>query len=107
MFLTFSCFWLIFKVQAVKIAPNTEVINMRISIEVTPDQHQQLKAAAALQGKSIKNYVLERTLPNANEQKALNELEAFLKTRLDTLTNQPLSEKSVEKIFDEVHQEKR
>jgi len=105
--LTFSCFWLIFKAQAVKIALNTEVINMRISIEVTPDQHQQLKAAAALQGKSIKNYVLERTLPNANEQKALNELEAFLKTRLDTLTNQPLSEKSVEKIFDEVQQEKR
>ena len=80
---------------------------MRISIEVTPDQHQQLKAAAALQGKSIKNYVLERTLPNSNEQKALNELEAYLKPRLDAVTNQPLSEKSVENIFDEVQQEKR
>ncbi|MCF6264519.1 MAG: DUF1778 domain-containing protein [Xanthomonadales bacterium] len=80
---------------------------MRISIEVTSDQHQQLKAAAALQGKSIKNYVLERMLPNAEEKKALNELEAFLKPRLDTLGHSPLSEKSVENIFDEVQQETR
>ncbi len=79
---------------------------MRISIEVTPDQHQQLKAAAALQGKSIKNYVLERTLPNASEQNALNELEAFLKPRLDNVSQGSLSNKSVENIFDEVQQEK-
>jgi len=80
---------------------------MRISIEVTPEQHQQLKAAAALQGKSIKNYVLERTLPNASEQKSLDELENFLKPRLDNVTGAPLSRKSVEDIFDEVQQEKR
>ncbi len=79
---------------------------MRISIDVTPDQHQQLKAAAALQGKSIKSYVLERTLPNTSEQKKLNELEAFLKPRLETLTDSSLSEKSIENIFDEVQQEK-
>ena len=75
---------------------------MRLSIEVTKDQHQQLKAAAALQGKSIKNYVLERTLPNADEQTALNELESFLKPRLEAVTENQLSEKSVENIFDEV-----
>ncbi|MCK4710005.1 MAG: DUF1778 domain-containing protein [Gammaproteobacteria bacterium] len=75
---------------------------MCLSIEVTKDQHQQLKAAAALQGKSIKNYVLERTLPNADEQTALNELESFLKPRLEAVTENQLSEKSVENIFDEV-----
>jgi len=36
---------------------------MRLSIEVSAEQHQRLKASAALQGKSIKDYVLEKTLP--------------------------------------------
>ena len=79
---------------------------MRLSIEVTTDQHQQLKAAAALQGKTIKNYVLERTLPNADEQTALNELEAFLKPRLEAVSHDALSEKSVESIFDDMQREK-
>lgn len=78
---------------------------MRLSIEVTKDQHQQLKAAAALQGKSIKNYVLERTLPNSDEQAALHELEAFLKPRVDAASNNTLSEKSIENIFDDVQRE--
>ncbi len=51
---------------------------MRLSIEITQEQHQRLKAAAALQGKSIKDYVLERTLPDLEEQAALQELETLL-----------------------------
>ncbi|MBE9565077.1 MAG: DUF1778 domain-containing protein [Proteobacteria bacterium] len=80
---------------------------MRLSIEVTKEQHQQLKAAAALQGQSIKNYVLERTLPNADEQTALQELEAFLKPRIEAVHNNALSEKTVENIFDDVQRENR
>jgi hypothetical protein len=34
----------------------------RISIDVTDGEHKKLKAMAALRGKSIKDYVLERTL---------------------------------------------
>jgi hypothetical protein len=34
----------------------------RISIDVTASEHKKLKAMAALRGKSIKDYVLERTL---------------------------------------------
>jgi uncharacterized protein (DUF1778 family) len=79
---------------------------MRLSIELTKTQHQQLKAAAALQGKSIKNYVLERTLPNTDEQTALHELEAFLKPRVESANNNALSNKSVENIFDEVQRAK-
>lgn len=79
---------------------------MRLSIEVTQLQHQQLKAAAALQGKSIKNYVLERTLPTVDEQASLNELEAFLKPRIESISNNELSPKSVENIFDEVQRDK-
>lgn len=78
---------------------------MRLSIEVTKDQHQKLKASAALQGQSLKNYVLERALPNADEQAALQELEAFLKPRVESVRKNQLSDKSIENIFDDVQKE--
>ena len=39
----------------------------RISIDVTTEEHQKLKAVAALKGLSIKEYVLERTLGDGEE----------------------------------------
>ena len=74
---------------------------MRLSIEITPEQHQNLKAAAALQGKSIKSYVLERALPNADEQAALQKLEAYLAPRVTAAKTGKISSKSVDDIFDE------
>ncbi|CAN7644661.1 hypothetical protein LJR104_004925 [Neorhizobium sp. LjRoot104] len=35
----------------------------RLTIDMTDQQHQSLKALAALQGKSIKQYALERLFP--------------------------------------------
>ena len=35
----------------------------RLSIELTPEQHHRLKAIAALSGRTIREYVLERVLP--------------------------------------------
>ena len=78
---------------------------MRLSIEISPEQHKRLKASAALQGKSIKNYVLDRTLPSSDEQCALHELEGFLKPRIEAANNGELSTKSVDDIFDGVEQE--
>lgn len=78
---------------------------MRLSIEVTQEQHQRLKAAAALQGKSIKEYVLERTLPDLEERIALQELEIFLKPRVESAKKGKFSAKSVDSIFDEVELE--
>ncbi|MFT7537448.1 MAG: hypothetical protein ACI85K_003407 [Hyphomicrobiaceae bacterium] len=56
----------------------------RISIDVTPEEHQRLKAMAALQGKSIKEFVLANTLGHASEGSgeaaALAELEALLES---------------------------
>ncbi|ALP52521.1 antitoxin [Candidatus Tenderia electrophaga] len=80
---------------------------MRLSIDVTPEQHQRLKAAAALQGKSIKEYVLERTLPAPEEQAALQALDDCLQPRVDAANNNKRSAKSVDEIFDEVEQEGR
>ncbi|MDQ7051118.1 MAG: DUF1778 domain-containing protein [Enterobacterales bacterium] len=78
---------------------------MRLSIEVSQIQHQQLKAAAALQGKSIKNYVLEKVLPSGDEKKALIELEEFLKPRVEAVKNNAFSSESVEDIFEQVRRE--
>lgn len=73
---------------------------MRLSIEVTPEQHQRLKALAALCGQSIKDYVLDRVLPN-EETEVLHQLEALLEPRL----KEPAMNKSVQQIFEETHQE--
>lgn len=55
---------------------------MRLSIELSPEQHEPLKAAAAMQGKSIKDYVLDRTLPSNDGQEVLRNLVTFLKPRI-------------------------
>ncbi|NEN97392.1 MAG: antitoxin [Moorea sp. SIO3I7] len=61
----------------------------RLSIEITPKQHQKLKANAALSGKTIKEYVLERCLPDVpinpelSSEEALAQLSAFLKPRIE------------------------
>ncbi|MEJ2694944.1 MAG: DUF1778 domain-containing protein [Candidatus Thiodiazotropha sp.] len=78
---------------------------MRLSIEVTQEQHKRLKAAAALQGKSIKDYVLERTLPGLEEQTALQDLEAFFEPRIEAAKKGRFSTESIDTIFDEVEQE--
>ena len=79
---------------------------MRLSIEITTNQHQRLKAAAALQGQSIKDYVLRRILPNSEERVELQRLEEFLKPRIEAANNGQLSSKSVDDIFNEVLEEK-
>ena len=82
---------------------------MRLSIEVTPDQHQRLKAVAALRGQSIKDYVLKQVLPDtatAEEDEALRQLEAFLEPRIKAAQDTPANE-TVRQIFEEAHQEMR
>ena len=78
---------------------------MRLSIEITPEQHQKLKALAALQGKSIKDYVLERTLPDTDQEAALRELEDFLKPRFEAARRGEWSEQTVAEIVTETLEE--
>lgn len=78
---------------------------MCLSIEISPEQHQRLKASAALQGKSIKDYVLDKTLPDSDEKSALHELESFLKPRIEAADKGEFSKKSIDDIFNEVEQE--
>jgi len=85
----------------------------RLSIEVTPDQHQRLKAIAALSGMTIKDYVLERVLPPVPEQEdlseedALHQLETLLKPRIEAAERGEVVHVSVEQIFADVRREPR
>lgn len=71
----------------------------RLSIDLTAQQHQALKALAALQGKSIKAYAVERLFPVAgSEDQALGELKALLQERLDQAQRGELSARSITEI---------
>ena len=77
----------------------------RLSIDLTPEQHQKIKAVAAMQGKSIKEYVLNQILPTSSEEVALHELEALLDNRIKSAVDGKVSQKSVKEIFQEVYKE--
>ncbi|SER63369.1 Antitoxin ParD [Nitrosomonas sp. Nm51] len=78
----------------------------RLSIDLTPEQHQKIKAIAAMQGKSIKEYVLNQILPtSSDEEMALHELEALLDERAKSVDTGKISQKSVKEIFQEVYSE--
>ncbi len=74
----------------------------RISIDVTDHEHKSLKAMAALRGQSIKDYVLERTLGENNENnEALLELEKLLDSRIRSSKQKGVSRKTASQIFAE------
>ena len=74
----------------------------RLTIDVTDQQHQSLKALAALQGKSIKQYALERLFPgDADADQAWLELKTLLGKRIDAGLAGEVSTKSARDILDE------
>lgn len=74
----------------------------RLTIDITNQQHQSLKALAALQGKTIKQYTLERLFPgDAGGDQAWQELQALLRARVDAGLAGEISDKSVHEILDE------
>lgn len=76
----------------------------RLTIDVTEQQHQALKALAALEGKSIKQYTLERLFP-ADEQQAMQELKALLQSRLAAAERAEVSPLSTAEIAEETLRE--
>lgn len=61
----------------------------RLSIDLTAQEHQRLKAVAALNGQTIKDFVLSRTLKDVpdvsvmSEDEAMQALVDFLKPRVE------------------------
>ena len=81
----------------------------RLSIDITVEDHQKLKAIAALKGESIKDYVLKRTLGDApaldgmREDEAIAALADFLKPRIEQARLGALSAQSMADIQREAH----
>lgn len=81
----------------------------RLSIDISPEDHQKLKAIAALKGQSIKGYVLDRVLGDApaldgmNQDDAFKALTDFLEPRIDQARRGQLSGKSLDDIRREEH----
>ena len=74
----------------------------RLTIDMTDHQHQSLKARAALQGKSIKQYCLERLFPGDDSAAlAWQDLRDLLGDRIDAGLKGHVSQKSVSDILDE------
>lgn len=74
----------------------------RLTIDMTDHQHQSLKALAALQGKTIKQYAIERLFPGqTGEDQAWQELKALLGQRIAEGLAGGASAASIEAIVDE------
>jgi hypothetical protein len=71
----------------------------RLTIEVTEQQHQRIKALAALQGQSIKEYALQRLFPpSADEAQAMQALKSLLEPRIAAALRGEVSEQSLSEI---------
>ena len=71
----------------------------RISIDVTDAEHRKLKALAALNGQSVKRFVLARTLGDQAQDADLSELEELLDKRIDRAKAEGTSKRTVGGIF--------
>lgn len=74
----------------------------RLTIDITEQQHQSLKALAALQGKTIKQYALERLFPgDVDGDQAWEELKDLLGTRIREAQAGKVSGKKITDIVNE------
>jgi len=75
----------------------------RLTIDVTDQQHQRLKALAALQGKTIKEYAIEKLFSGGpDEERALMELQALLQQRIAEVDNGDVDRRSFTEIAESV-----
>jgi len=73
----------------------------RLTIDITDQQHQSLKAFAALQGKTIKQYALECLFPGDIEaDQAWRELHTALDSRIRAGLSGQVTSQSVGEILD-------
>ena len=74
----------------------------RLTIDITDQQHQSLKVLAALQGKTIRQYTLERLFPEDDgENQAWQELKALMEQRIAEGLAGGLSTKGIQAVVNE------
>jgi hypothetical protein len=85
----------------------------RLSIDIDERQHQQIKAMAALQGKSIRDFVVERVLPplpastveEGEDTPAWQAFRSLMQDRIAEADTGAISERTFQEIFDAVQRE--
>lgn len=74
----------------------------RLTIDITDQQHQSFKALAALQGKTIKQYAIERLFSaNGNDDEPWQELKALLGQRIADGLAGKVCKKNIAAIVDD------
>lgn len=79
----------------------------RLTIDLSDQQHKSLKAHAALQGKTIRQYAIERLFPGGDaaeaghSDEAWGQLQDFLNERISAGLAGAVSSRSVEDIVSE------
>ncbi len=74
----------------------------RLTIDLSDQQHQSLKVLAALQGKTIRQYAIERLFPaQAEDDQAWQELRSLLGEKIAEGLSGKVSTKSLAAIVDE------
>ncbi len=75
----------------------------RLTIDLTDEQHKHLKAMAAIQGMSIRQFATERLFPaESSEDSAWKEFRVLMNRRIEQAEKEGYSTKTVTEIFDEV-----
>ena len=74
----------------------------RLTIDITDQQHRSLQAMAAMHGKTIGEYAIERLFPEAiDEEQAWFELKTFLTQRVEDGLAGKVSRRSFREIVNE------
>jgi hypothetical protein len=74
----------------------------RLTIDITEQQHQTIKAMAAIQGKTVKEYAIERLFPSpSDEGQALGELRVLLERRMVEASRGQVLTQSITEIANE------
>ena len=76
---------------------------MQLSLNIKPELYQQMETSASLRGKSIDNFVVDEIQSLCeDEQRAIKELDDFLKPTIIAANNGHVSDKTPDEIFKEV-----
>lgn len=79
----------------------------RLTIDITEQQHQALKAMAALEGKTIKQFTLERLFQKGySEKNQFDELKTLLASRVAEAQTGNTVEGSITEIAEQTLQKK-
>jgi hypothetical protein len=74
----------------------------RLTIDITEQQHKALKAMAALEGKTIRQFALEKLFPPATEEEqAWAELKTLVERRIEESAAGAVSSKTFDEIVEE------